>query len=121
MTDVRQTLAQAKEQQSRSDFRSAERSLLLALEASAQIYGDPGLVADSLQMLSAFYLQTRQINEAISQARWALELLKKKLGPIHPGLAPIFRTLAELYRKEGRSAEAEMNEKYAAAAEASAP
>jgi tetratricopeptide (TPR) repeat protein len=120
MTDVRQILAQAREQQSRADFRSAERSLLLALEASAQLYGDPALVADSLQMLAAFYLQTHQINEAISQSHWALELLKKKLGPVHSGLAPVYRTLAELYRREGRQSEAELNERLAAEASAAA-
>ena len=106
MTDVRATLAQAREQQAKADYRSAERSLLLALEAAVQIYGDAELAAEALQMLSAFYLQTRQINEAISQASWALELLRKKLGDGAPGLAPVYRTLAELNRKDGRRDEA---------------
>lgn len=106
MTDVRATLAQAREQQAQADYRSAERSLLLALDAAVQLYGDAELAAEALQMLSAFYLQTRQINEAITQASWALELLRKKLGDGAKGLAPVYRTLAELHRKEGRADEA---------------
>lgn len=117
MTDVRATLLQAKEQEARADYRSAERSLLLALEAATQIYGDPSLVAEALQMLTAFYLQTRQVQAAISQANWALELLRAKLGDGHPGLAPVYRTLADLCLKDGRKEEAERFELLADAAE----
>ena len=106
MTDVRATLALARQQQSQADFRSAERSLLLALEAAAQIYGDPGLVAEALQMLTAFYRQTHQLDEAVAQASWALELLKAKLGQVHPGLAPVYRTLSELHEAQKRPEEA---------------
>jgi hypothetical protein len=113
MTDVRATLHQAKEQQGRADFRNAERSLLLALEASAQLYGDPALVAESLQMLSAFYVQTRQIHAAIGQASWALEILKAKLGEGHKGLAPVYRTLAELALQEGDKTAAERYQRLA--------
>ncbi len=115
--DVRATLQQAREQQARSDFRSAERSLLLALDAATQIYADPNLVAESLQMLTAFYLQTRQLQDAISQASWALEILKGKLGNGHRGLAPIYRTLAELSLQDGNRAEADRFTALANAAE----
>lgn len=116
-TDVRATLQQAREQQARSDFRSAERSLLLALDAATQLYGDPTLVAESLQMLTAFYLQTRQLQDAISQASWALEILKGKLGEGHHGLAPVYRTLAELHLQDGNKAESDRYNKLADKAE----
>jgi hypothetical protein len=107
MTDVKATLAQARIQQNQADFRNAERSLLLALEAAAQLYSDPALVAETLQMLVAFYRQTRQINEAVAQALWAAELLKKKLGAGNAGLAPVYQTLAELLAEDGQSAESQ--------------
>lgn len=107
MTDVRAALAAARQQQSNADFRNAERSLLLALEAAAQLYSDPALVAESLQMLTAFYRQTHQMNEAVAQASWAAELLKSRLGLYHTGLAPVYQTLAELLHDDGQRAEAE--------------
>lgn len=116
-TDVRANLQQARDHQARSDFRSAERSLLLALDAATQIYGDPNLVAEALQMLTAFYLQTRQLQDAITQASWALQILKGKLGEGHPGLVPVYRTLAELSLQDGNKAEAERYATLADAAE----
>ena len=107
MTDVKATLAQARLQQAQADFRNAERSLLLALEAAAQLYADPALVAESLQMLVAFYRQTRQHNEAVAQALWAAELMKSKLGEGHAGLAPVYQTLAELLAEDGQQAESQ--------------
>jgi hypothetical protein len=101
MTDVRATLALAREQQAKADFRSAERSLLLALEAATQLYSDPALVAEALQMLTAFYRQTHQMDEAAAQATWAAEILKGRLGNNHPALAPVYKTLAELCQAEG--------------------
>ena len=106
MTDVRAHLALAREQQAKADFRSAERSLLLALEAATQLYSDPALVAETLQMLTAFYRQTHQMDEAVAQAAWAAEILKGRLGPTHPALAPVYRTLAELHQAEGHADEA---------------
>lgn len=105
MDDVRSALAQAREQQDQADFRNAERSLLLALEASIQIYSDPGLVAEALQMLTAFYRQTHQLEGAIAQASWAAEILKKRLGEGHAALIPVYQTLAELTLENGQVAE----------------
>ena len=107
MSDVKTSLAQARLQQAHADFQNAERSLLLALEAAAQLYEDPSLVADTLQMLVAFYRQTRQLNEAAAQSLWAAELLKKKLGERHHGLAPVYQTLAELLADDGQQAESQ--------------
>ena len=60
MTDrqeVRVYLEQAQAYQAQSDYENAERSLMQALEASAQLYHDPALIAESLQQLTAFYSQ----------------------------------------------------------------
>jgi hypothetical protein len=107
MDDVRVALALAREQQARADFRSAERSLLLALEAAIQIYSDPGLVAEALQMLTTFYRQTKQLEGAIAQASWAAEIIKKRLGAEHAALLPVYRTLADLSQENGQSGESE--------------
>ncbi len=107
MTDVRAILALARQQQAKADFRDAERNLFLALEAASQIYADPGLVAEALQMLVAFYRETRQLNEAVAQATWAAEILKGKLGTSHPGLVPVYRALSDLLKEDGQGEEAD--------------
>jgi len=112
--DVKSHLEQARRFQAQADYRSAERSLMLALEAATQLYNDPALVAEALQMLSLFYSQMGQRNEALAQADWALQMLKAKLGQQHPGLKPVLVTMAQLLRAEGQSAEAAEMERSAA-------
>jgi hypothetical protein len=118
MDDVRAALAQAREQQARADFSSAERSLLLALEAAIQIYSDPGLVAEALQMLTTFYRQTSQLEGAIAQASWAAEILKKRFGSGHAALLPVYRSLQQLCLEDGQAGESERYRILAAALEA---
>jgi hypothetical protein len=107
MNEVRNALALARAQEANADFRNAERSLLLALEAATQLYSDPGLVAESLQMLTAFYRQVGQLEGAIAQASWAAEILKNRLGPAHPALVPVYQALSELSQENGQAAESE--------------
>ena len=106
MAEFRAHLDQARKFQSQADYRSAERSLMLALEAATQLYNDPALVAEALQMLSLFYTQMGQHNEALAQADWALQVLKAKLGQQHPGLKPVLLAIAKLLRETGQTAEA---------------
>ena len=114
MDTVKAHLEQARKFQSQADYRSAERSLLLALEASTQIYQDPSLVVEALQMLAGFYSQMGQRDEALAQAAWALEFLKGKLGQHHPALKPILLAMAELLHKDGQETEAAGFERAAA-------
>ncbi len=114
MAEFREHLEQARKFQAQADYRSAERSLMLALEAATQLYNDPALVAEALQMLSLFYRQMGQHNEALAQADWALQMLKAKLGQQHAGLKPVLLAIAGLLREEGQVAEAVLVEKEAA-------
>ena len=114
MAEFREHLEQARKFQAQADYRSAERSLMLALEAATQLYNDPALVAEALQMLSLFYRQMGQHNEALAQADWALQMLKAKLGQQHTGLKPVLLAIAGLLREEGQVAEAVLVEKEAA-------
>lgn len=107
-------LEQARAFQAQADYRSAERSLLLALEASTQIYHDPALVVEALQMLTAFYTQMGQHTEALAQAAWALELLKGKLGEKDKALVPVMLAMAGLLRADGQGEEAQRLERQAA-------
>ena len=114
MAEFRAHLDQARKFQTQADYRSAERSLMLALEAATQLYNDPALVAEALQMLSQFYRQMGQRNEALAQADWALQILKAKLGQQHPGLKPVLLAIAGLLREDGQADEAIIAEKEAA-------
>jgi hypothetical protein len=111
--DVKAHLEQARRFQAQADYRSAERSLLLALEASTQLYHDPVLVVEALQMLAGFYGQMGQRDEALAQAAWALALLKGKLGAQHPALKPVLLAMAGLLREDGQAEEAQRLEKAA--------
>jgi hypothetical protein len=111
--DVKAHLEQARKFQAQADYRSAERSLLLALEASTQLYHDPALVVEALQMLAGFYSQMGQRDEALAQAGWALELLKGKLGAGHPALKPVLLAMVGLLREDGQEGEAQRLEKAA--------
>lgn len=106
MADISAYLDQARKFQAQADYRSAERSLMLALEAATQLYNDPALVAEALQMLSLFYHQMGQRNEALAQADWALQLLKAKLGQQHIGLKPVLLAMAGMLREDGHLQEA---------------
>jgi hypothetical protein len=57
-------------------------------------------------MLTVFYRQTGQLEEAIAQASWACEILKKRLGDRHAALIPVYDTLAQLAAENGLEAEA---------------
>jgi tetratricopeptide (TPR) repeat protein len=114
MNDVKAHLEQARAFQAQADYRSAERSLLLALEAATQLYSDPSLVVEALQMLSGFYGQMGQHTEALAQAAWALELLKAKLGAQDPALRPVMLTMATWLTEDGQTAEAQRLESAAA-------
>lgn len=114
MVDVKAHLEQARRFQAQADYRSAERSLMLALEAATQLYNDPALVAEALQMLALFYSQMGQRTEALAQADWALQVLKAKLGQQHPGLKPVLETIAEILRADGQMEEAADVERSAA-------
>ena len=115
MGEFRAYLDQARKFQAQADYRSAERSLMLALEAATQLYNDPALVAEALQMLSLFYRQMGQRNEALAQADWALQMLKAKLGQQHVGLKPVLLAMAGLLKEDGQLQEAVIVEKEAAA------
>jgi hypothetical protein len=111
--EVKVYLEQAQAYQAKADYENAERSLLLALEAATQLYNDPHLVAESLKQLTAFYSQMDQYNEAIAQSAWAIEIVKKRLGPEHPAFETLYLNMADLQRCEGNEAESERYEKLA--------
>lgn len=113
--EVRIYLEQAQAYQARADYENAEKSLMLALEAATQLYDDPNLVADALKQLTAFYSQMDQYNEAIAQAGWAIEIIKKRLGQDHPALEALYLNMADLQRCEGNEEESEKFEKLAGA------
>jgi tetratricopeptide (TPR) repeat protein len=112
---VQSYLEQAQAYQAQSDYENAEKSLLLALEAATQLYNDPHLVAEALKQLTAFYSQMDQYNEAIAQASWAIEIVKKRLGEEHPALEPLYLNMADLQRCDGNDLEGERFEKLAGA------
>jgi tetratricopeptide (TPR) repeat protein len=113
--EVRVYLEQAAAYQAKADYENAEKSLLLALEAATQLYNDPSLVADALKQLTAFYSQMDQYNEAIAQAGWAIEIVKKRLGVDNPVLEQLYLNMADLQRCEGNDEECEKFEKLAVA------
>ena len=113
--EVRVYLEQAASYQAKADYENAEKSLMLALEAATQLYNDPSLTAEALKQLTAFYSQMDQYNEAIAQADWAIEIIKKKLGADSPALEPLYLNMADLQRCEGNDAESEKFEKLAVA------
>jgi tetratricopeptide (TPR) repeat protein len=113
--EVRVYLDQAVAYQAKADYENAEKSMLLALEAATQLYNDPGLVADALKQLTAFYSQMDQYNEAIAQAGWAIEIVKKRLGADNPALEALYLNMADLQRCEGNDVESEKFEKLAVA------
>ena len=118
MTDnqeVRVYLEQAQAYQAKADYENAERSLLLALEAATQLYNDPNLVAEALKQLTGFYSQMDQYNEAIAQSAWAIEIVKKRLGPEHAALEVLYMNMADLQRCDGNEVESERYEKLAGA------
>lgn len=111
--EVRVYLEQAQAYQAKSDYENAERSLLLALEAATQLYNDPTLVAEALKQLTAFYSQMDQYNEAIAQADWAIQIIKKQLGEESPALEALYLNMADLQRCDGNESESERYEKLA--------
>jgi len=111
-------LEQAKAYQAKSDSENAERSLLLALEASVQLYDDPTLVAEALKQLTAFYSAMDQYNEAIAQTDWAIQIIKKNLGEKNNALEPLYLNMADLQRCEGNEEEAKKYEDLAGAVKA---
>ena len=113
--EVRVYLEQAASYQAQADYENAEKSLMLALEAATQLYTDPTLTAEALKQLTAFYSQMDQYNDAIAQADWAIEIIKKKLGADSPALEPLYLNMADLQRCEGNEAESERFEKMAVA------
>lgn len=113
--EVRVYLEQAAGYQAKADYENAEKSLMLALEAATQLYNDPGLVADALKQLTAFYSQMDQYNEAIAQAAWAIEIVKKNMGEDNPALEPLYLNMADLQRCEGNEEESARFEKLAIA------
>jgi tetratricopeptide (TPR) repeat protein len=113
--EVRVYLEQAQGYQAKGDYENAERSLMLALEAATQLSEEPTLVADALRQLTAFYSQMDQYNEAIAQAGWAIEILKKRLGGEHPALEALYLNMADLQRCEGNDEEVAKFERLALA------
>lgn len=104
--DVRDFMQQAQSYQAKSDYPNAERSLLLALEASTEVGHEAALMAEALQLLTSFYSQMDQYSEAIAQASWCIEMVKSKQGAESPDLAPLYSTMADLQRCDGNEDEA---------------
>jgi tetratricopeptide (TPR) repeat protein len=113
MQEVRVYLDQAAAYQAKADYENAEKSLMLALEAATQLYSDPHLVAEALKQLTAFYSQMDQYNEAIAQASWAIEIVKKRVGDDSPALEPLYLNMADLQRCDGNDEESQKFEKLA--------
>ncbi len=114
--EVRIYLEQAQAYQAKADYENAEKSLMLALEASTQVYKDPKLIAEALKELTAFYSQMDQYNEAIAKAEWAIAIVKKQFGENHPELEPLYLNMADLQRCEGNDEESARYEALATAA-----
>ena len=111
---VRDYLQQAQSYQAKADYQNAERNLLLALEAATQIYNDTQLVAEALQVLTSFYSQMDQYTEAIAQADWCIQMVKKRLGDSSAELEPLYLNMADLQRCDGNEDEAHRYEALAA-------
>jgi tetratricopeptide (TPR) repeat protein len=105
LKDVQKYLAQGQDYQSKADYENAEKSYLLALEIAMELEAETSLVAEALRRLTGFYSALDQYDDAIAQAAWAIQIIKKRLGEEHPDLAAFYSNLADLHRCQGNEEE----------------
>ncbi|MEO1610013.1 MAG: tetratricopeptide repeat protein [Pseudomonadota bacterium] len=77
--------------------------LAVSTPVRAQTEGEISALISNVSRLR----QTGKYGEAIGPAKKLLEIAEQLLGPDHPNVGTMLNNLAELYRLQGRYAEAE--------------